>query len=150
MVHDWALTRQAPEGDAILGVLDTHGGATCYTLERTPVAIIEGRYPIMLTVSERARRGELWAPGSDFRLPLLGHTNGRRGIRMHAGNGAGDSDGCILLGSEIQGVTLAHSRPAVIRIVNLLLEAEQAHDLVFLTVLSVKTPNWAKGTNGSV
>jgi hypothetical protein len=144
MIHEWALTRQLPEGDAILGVLDTHGGATCYTLERTPVAIVEGRYPVTLTVSQRATRGELWAPGSEFRLPLLGQTNGRTGIRMHAGNVATDSDGCILLGAEIQGVTLAHSRPAVIRIVNLLLEAEQAHDLVFLTVLSVRTPVWAQ------
>jgi hypothetical protein len=144
VTHEWSVSRQAPDGDAILGTLDTHGGATCYTLERTVFAIPEGRYQVTLTVSQRATRGELWAPGSDFKLPLLNSVPGRDGIRMHAGNVATDSIGCILLGSEIHGVSLEHSRPSVIRIVNLLQEADTAGDLVFLTVQSLKQPNWTK------
>lgn len=144
MTHEWTLSRLRPEAESILGTLDTHGGATCYTLERTSVAIPEGRYQVTLTLSQRATRGELWAPGSDFRLPLLSHVEGREGIRLHAGNVAANSDGCILLGAEIHGVTLGQSRPSVIRIVNLLHNADADGDLVFLTVLNARIPNWAK------
>lgn len=144
MTYEWAVSRQTPEAESILGTLNTHGGATCYTLERTAVAIPEGRYQVTLTVSNRATRGELWAPGADFKLPLLGHVEGRSGIRLHAGNHANDSDGCILLGSDVAGVTLGHSRPAVIRIVNLLHDADRDGDVVFLTVTGMKQPNWSK------
>lgn len=144
MTYEWALHRQPTDGEAILGVLETHGGATCYTLERTAVAIPPGRYQVTLTVSERAKRGELWAPGSDFKLPLLSGVEGRTGIRMHAGNTVQDSDGCILLGSDVQGQTLGHSRPAVIRIVGLLAQAEADHNLVFLSLhTAMVTPGWA-------
>ncbi len=149
MTYEWTVTRQAPEGDAILGTLDTHGGATCYTLENAATAIPEGRYPVTLTVSNRAKRDELWAPGSDFKLPLINDVPGRSGIRMHAGNHASDSVGCFILGAEVQGVTLSQSRPSVIRIVNLLKNAEHDHDLVFLTVTSVKVPIWAKEQGAS-
>jgi len=146
VTHEWTVTRQPPEGDAILGVLDTHGGATCFTLENAALAIPEGRYPVTLTVSARAKRGELWAPGSDFLLPELGNVPGRTGIRMHAGNDAQDSVGCLLLGQLIQGVQILQSRPAVIRVENLLQEAERDHDLVFVTVLTDRrhTPLWAQ------
>jgi hypothetical protein len=144
MIHEWTVSRQAPDGEAILGTLDTHGGATCYTLERTSTAIPEGRYQVTLTESARAKRGELWAPGSDFKLPLLNHVTGHEGIRMHAGNTAHDSIGCILLGSEISGLSLAHSRPAVIRIVNLLQNADTDGDVVFVTVQGLHVPNWSK------
>lgn len=144
MTHEWTVTRHTPEGDAILGTLDTHGGATCYTLERTAVAIAEGRFQVTLTESARAKRGELWAPGSDFKLPLLNYVPGRSAIRMHAGNAATDSDGCLLLGADVHGVMLANSRTAVTRIVNLLQTAERDQDLVYLTVQSLSMPNWTK------
>lgn len=142
-MHEWTVSRGLPDGDAILGTLETHGGATCYTLERTAVAIPEGRFQVTLTVSQRARRGDLWAPGSDCVLPLLHDVPGRTAIRLHAGNAADESDGCILLGSEVQGLSLAHSRPALIRIVNLLHDADWDGDVVFLTVTGVKQPNWS-------
>lgn len=145
MVHEWTVTRLDPEGDAILGTLDTHGGATCYTLERASLAIPEGRYRLTLTESARAKRGELWAPGSDFTLPLVNDVPGRTGIRMHAGNTEKDSVGCLLLGAEIHGVTLSSSRPCVTRIVNTMHSAARDGDDIFLTVGSVKTPGWAKG-----
>jgi hypothetical protein len=144
MMHEWTVSRGLPDGDAILGTLETHGGATCYTLERAAVAIPEGRFQVTLTVSQRARGGALWAPGSDFKLPLLTGVPGRSSIRMHAGNAAQESDGCLLLGAEVQGLTLLHSRPALIRIVNLLHDADRDGDVVFLTVTGVKQPNWSK------
>ncbi len=144
MTFEWSLSRHAPDGEAIIGTLETHGGATCYTLEHTSVAIPEGRYQVTLTVSARATRGELWAPGSDFKLPLINYVPGREGVRMHAGNVFGDSSGCILLGAEVHGVSLSHSRPSVIRIVNLLQQADADGDVVFVTLQSLNMPNWTK------
>lgn len=145
MTYEWTVTRHLPDAETMLGTLDTSNGATCYTLERTSLAIPQGRYQVTLTVSARATRGELWAPGSDFKLPLVNYVPERSGIRMHAGNTWKDSVGCILLGSDVVGLTLGHSRPAVTRIVNLLHQAETNGDTVFLTVTSLDhIPNWTK------
>lgn len=141
MIREWTLTRRAPDGDATLGVLDTESGATCYTLERTSLQIPEGRYRVTLTESARAKRGDLWAPGSEFKLPLLNDVPGRSGIRIHAGNSSGDSVGCILLGLAIQGLTLNSSRVCVTRVINLLHTLDG--DQVWLTIGSVKTLGWA-------
>lgn len=145
MTYEWTVTRHLPDGETTLGTLDTSNGATCYTLERTSLEIPQGRYPLTLTQSARAKRGELWAPGSDFKLPLINDVPERSGIRMHAGNTSHDSIGCILLGADVVGLTLGHSRPSVTRIVNLLQQAESNGDRVFLTVTSNDhIPNWTK------
>jgi hypothetical protein len=134
MQYEWTLTRKPPEGESLLGLLDTQGGVLCYTLEHTSLAIPEGRYPVLLTVSNRAKRGELWSPVPTFELPLLQDVPGRSGIRIHAGNTAEDSVGCILVGSDVQGLSLEHSRPALIRIINLLHDYENAGSVAVLTV----------------
>ena len=134
MTAEWTLNRKAPDEDTHLGVLDTDSGVMCYTLERTSLEIPAGRYQVVLTVSQRASRGELWTPDSRFRLPELKDVPGRTGIRIHAGNTAHDSIGCIIVGSEVDGLSLEHSRPALIRLWNMLADADVAGDSVFLTV----------------
>jgi len=136
VIYDWLLTRQVPNGQVVLGVLDFGGGLPCVSLERFGVMIPEGRYQVMLTVSARATAGTLWAPYPDQKLPLLLDVPGRSAIRLHAGNHIMDSDGCILVGSEHDATEISQSRPVLTRVVNILRDAESSEDQVWLTVRS--------------
>lgn len=97
-----------------IGALTIVGGAfTCYTLE-DPVraqgvkipggtAIPFGRYRVRLTFSERFQRV----------LPLLEGVLGFTGIRIHAGNTAADTAGCILVGQRREADAILESRAAL-------------------------------------
>lgn len=97
------LTRIARRKTYTIGWLAIDGEYICDTLEPTwrdigwgrpgkkiagKTAIPEGRYPVVVTFSPRFRR---W-------LPLLLHVPLFEGIRIHAGNTADDTAGCILPG----------------------------------------------------
>lgn len=107
------LQRQRALDGALPGDLSIDGVWTYYTLERAAVAIAPGRYPVQLTVSERATIGQLWSPDADHRLPLIEHVAGRSGLRVHALNEAAESDGCVGLGLRRMGTTIRQSRDAV-------------------------------------
>lgn len=73
-------------------------------------AIPEGKYKIILTKSTRFGRV----------LPEILNVPGFVGVRMHSGNVAADSEGCILLGfNTVQGMVLK-SRHTEIKLVSLL------------------------------
>lgn len=108
------LRRKWIEGDATIGELYVDGvfeAFTCEDLvrdEKIPgkTAIPAGTYKVILTTSDRARKGGLWSPRKDCALPLVRDVPGFEGIRIHAGNGAKDTEGCILVGrirGEIPG-----------------------------------------------
>lgn len=84
------LYRDYPDGDSIFGRLWVDGKSYCDTLEPTLWAIPAGFYRLRLTMSPRF--GEI--------LPLLDNVVGREGIRIHPGNRARDSHGCILVGER--------------------------------------------------
>lgn len=79
------------EGDkAILGKLYLNGALVCYTLENAAKAIPTGVYLVQNSKSPKFKR----------ELPLLWNSNvpASRGIRIHVGNTAKSSSGCILVG----------------------------------------------------
>jgi hypothetical protein len=133
MIREWTLQRGPVDGDAILGTLTTEGPEKYASLERVGVAIPEGRHPLHLTVSARAREGLLWAPRPDCKLPEI-TVAGRTGIRIHALNEAQQSEGCIGAGFTHTETTIGQSRPAVSAIVAALEMAEGLGDQVYLTV----------------
>lgn len=100
------LVRTACGPVCSIGTLYVDGRRQCYTLEDPereedglPVeqwkiagctAIPKGRYRVIRTMSFRFRRI----------LPLLVDVPGFSGIRIHAGNTAADTEGCILVGMD--------------------------------------------------
>jgi hypothetical protein len=76
-------------------------------------AIPEGTYPVIVSPSDRAKRGGLWSPSPDYLLPLLLNVTGFEGVRIHAGNDASATSGCILVGRTRGKDTIGESRLAL-------------------------------------
>jgi hypothetical protein len=94
-----------------------------------PVAIPEGRYAVVIT----------WSPKFKMWLPLLlGGPDFNRlwqGIRIHAGNTAKDTQGCILVGrNQIVGRVL-ESRKWLYELKQKIVEAKAKGEAVWLTVV---------------
>ncbi len=97
---DLTLIRTDFTEESTIGELSINGKFECFTLEDRvrPVkikgftAIPAGSYEVVITFSERFKRP----------LPLLLNVPNFDGIRIHAGNTAKDTDGCILVGQEKQ------------------------------------------------
>lgn len=84
------LIRDVKGDKAILGKLYFNGGIVCYTLENADKAIPCGVYLVQNSKSTKFKR----------ELPLVWNSGvpSSRGIRIHRGNTAKDSQGCILVG----------------------------------------------------
>lgn len=90
------LKREPSNAECTFGVLTTSCGFTCHTLEDRvrptkvygQTAIPAGTYQVTVTMSPRFKR----------ELPLLLNVPGYEGIRIHPGNYATDTEGCILPG----------------------------------------------------
>ncbi len=65
-------------------------------------AIPRGTYPVSITYSNRFKRD----------LPLVGNVPGFEGIRIHPGNTAADTEGCILVGKSHTDKTVTESKAA--------------------------------------
>lgn len=104
-----------------IGTLHADGAFVCYTLEdrvrqrddkKVPgrTAIPAGMYQIQLT----------WSPRFLRDLPLIKAVPGFEGIRVHAGNSAQDTDGCVLVGLTRSKDTILDSRAALEKVVRLI------------------------------
>lgn len=109
----------------------------CYTLEdqvregpKVPkqTAIPAGRYRVDMTMSTRFK----------MVLPILLAVPGFDAIRIHAGNTAEDTEGCILVGLEQHmsplGDTVTHSRDALAKLLPHLRSSIDAHHGVWISV----------------
>lgn len=89
-------------------------------------AIPAGTYVVKLTVSDRAKRGHLWTPDKNFKLPQIMDVPGFVGIRIHAANTALDVEGCIGVGTWSGGESIYKSRPALSSLIDLIEVSEIA------------------------
>lgn len=105
------LTRTWPDAACTIGTLSVDGVMECYTLEdvvRTgpkvfgQTAIPAGTYGVIITFSPHFQRD----------LPLLVDVPNFEGVRIHPGNTAADTEGCILVGVDKLADSIGHSRVA--------------------------------------
>jgi hypothetical protein len=112
------LIREPTAKGATLGSLYLNREWFCWTLEdplrevagqpvsawkvKGDTAIPAGRYRVRLT----------WSPRFKRVLPLLDAVPGYEGIRIHTGNTAADTEGCILPGIARAPGRVLQSRPA--------------------------------------
>lgn len=101
---EFTLERRKLESTYTMGQLFTDGWFECFTLEDTvrdrekiqdKTAIPYGRYKVIINMSARFKR----------LMPLLLNVPGFEGIRIHPGNTAADTSGCILVG-KIRGIEM--------------------------------------------
>lgn len=135
------LQRNPSLREATIGRLSLDGDHLCYTLEdvvrevpgepvetwkvRGKTAIPAGRYRVIVTMSPRFGRA----------LPLLCAVPGFDGVRIHPGNTAADTEGCILVGVNVAGEAVVESRKAYANVFGRISAAlEQADGEVWLDV----------------
>ena len=84
------LVRDIRTEEAVLGSIYLNGAFICHTLENESKAIPCGMYSVQNSKSPKFKR----------ELPLLHNAQvpSSRGIRIHVGNSAASSSGCILVG----------------------------------------------------
>lgn len=105
------LRRLELTGSSTIGRLAVDGVDFCWTLEDVvrdgpkvygQTAIPAGTYAVQLTMSPRFKRV----------LPLLLNVPGFEGVRIHPGNTADDTEGCILVGLGHADDRITDSRAA--------------------------------------
>lgn len=133
------LKRIAKRDNYTIGRLEADGVYVCDTLEPTwrdigrgrpgrkvwgRTAIPEGRYPVVITYSPRFKK---W-------LPLLLHVPMFEGVRIHAGNTAEDTAGCILVGENLKPGMVLNSNIWVHRLKQKIVAAKERGEGVWISI----------------
>ena len=88
-------------------------------------AIPEGRYAVVIS----------WSPKMKAWLPILLGVPNFAGIRIHAGNTAKDTQGCILVGRNQRVGEVLESRKWLYELKQKIVEAKKRGEPVWLTIL---------------
>ena len=96
------LVRDIRAEEAVLGSLYLNGAFICHTLENASKTIPCGMYSVQNSKSPKFKR----------ELPLLvsDKVSASRGIRIHVGNTAASSSGCVLVGMTREVHLLGESK----------------------------------------
>ena len=135
------LTRIARRADYTIGRLeDENGKKISDTLEPTwrdykggelkipkKSAIPEGTYRVVVTNSRRFQKY----------LPLLVGVPGFEGVRIHAGNTSRDTEGCILVGQNLQVGKVLWSRITLEKLMKLIENEKE----IYLTIINTWNNN---------
>lgn len=130
-----SLKRTTFTAESTIGKLSIDGRYECLVLEDVvrkagapkvygKTAIPAGTYPVTITYSNRFRR----------LMPLLGNVPGFAGIRIHSGNTAADTEGCLLVGTTQSKDFVGNSRAAYAVLYARIKEALDAGEPVTITV----------------
>jgi hypothetical protein len=117
------LVREILTDESTIGSLYVNGVFECYTLEDRvrPVkvkgftAIFPGHHEVVITFSERFKKP----------LPLLLNVPQFDGVRIHPGNTAKDTEGCVLVGTGKQANMITGSQLAFQKLFAKLVDAAQ-------------------------
>jgi hypothetical protein len=129
------LLREPSVDGCTIGKLSVDGGFECFTLEDVirngpkisdQTAIPPGRYRVVITMSNRFGR----------MLPQLVDVPGFEGIRIHPGNTAADTSGCILVGQSRANDSVSSSRLAMEQLQRKIAGALARNQDVFITVVN--------------
>ena len=127
-----------------IGVLSINGQRICETIEdedrgldesmsladikarkvHGQTAIPTGRYQVLYTYSPRFKK----------MLPLLDGVPGYEGVRIHPGNTAKDTEGCILCGRNTAVGTVTNSRYWTGKVIELIEQAIKNKETVTITI----------------
>ena len=134
------IERLQQDRDVTIGSLSVDEEWKCWTLEDAvrevrgqPVedwkipgqtAIPIGAYRVIVDFSQRFQR----------QLPLLERVPGFSGVRIHAGNTIGDTEGCILVGNERYAKSIGRSQMALASLMTKLNEAIRKGEPVTLQI----------------
>jgi hypothetical protein len=121
-----------------IGSLFVDGKMECFTIEDTvrpngekvygETAIPSGIYNVIVNRSQRFKRD----------MPLLENVPGFDGIRIHSGNTAEDTKGCILVGAAKGVNVVTHSREAFERLFQKIKESLGAGEKVTIEIIGEK------------
>lgn len=134
------LKRNPSTSRCTVGRLYVNGNFECYTLEDVvreipgkPVkdwkidketAIPRGTYLVILNKSNRFKKV----------LPLLLEVEGYEGVRIHSGNKAEDTEGCILVGKGLGDHCVTDSRVAMMALMSKMEEAIRLKETITLVI----------------
>lgn len=128
--------------DCTIGELRVDGEFCCYTLEDrvrevvgSPVntwkvpgstAIPIGKYEVIIDFSQRFQRS----------MPHILNVPGFTGVRIHCGNDAGDTEGCVLVGRQRFNDALGEARAAYQALFALITEAVKDEEKIEIHIRS--------------
>jgi len=136
------LMREPSQNGCTIGSLYVEGEFQCYTLEdvirevqgvpveqwkiKGETAIPEGDYPVEITQSVRFGKP----------LPIILNVKGFTGVRIHTGNVAANTEGCILVGNKVatDKRSILNSKDAFVPLYAKIQEALDDGDNVWLTI----------------
>jgi hypothetical protein len=136
---DLLLQRGLPAAGCTIGRLSIDGAFECWTLEdleragpkiHGKTAIPAGTYSVRVT----------WSRRFNTHLPLLLDVPGFDGIRIHPGNTADNTEGCILVGADKGRAAILRSRAAFAPLLAKLEDAEARGEPITLRILSRQAP----------
>lgn len=130
------LIRELGTEGYTIGTMRINNAYECYTLEDQvrpekvygETAIPEGTYKVIVSYSPRFKRD----------LPLLLNVPNFEGIRIHPGNKADDTHGCILVGVSKGHGSIGGSRIAFNLMYERILQAWSRHEDIQITITGVQ------------